>query len=55
MNCPGNCYISRGSVYYHVTKLLNTWSGGKPCGRGHERVSEAVCMFILLKPRLGTA
>ncbi len=47
MNCPGKCNNFRGSVYYHVTKLLNPWSGGKPCGRGRERVSEAVSMFTL--------
>lgn len=35
MNCPGKCNNFRGSV-------LNPWSGGIPCGRGRERVSEAV-------------
>lgn len=54
MNCPGKCSNFRGSVYYHVIKLLNPWSGGKLCGRGRKKVSEAVSMFILLQPRFGT-
>lgn len=29
MNCPGKCNNFRGSVYYHVTKLPNPWTGGK--------------------------